>query len=198
MVDSEDNLYVVYSHFVTRVDAKTGVEVPIAGDGVVGFGGDNVKAIRTSLNGARDVAFDSVGNLYIADMANHRIRKVDFKSGIVTTVAGNGKFGFGGDNVKATTTSLAQPYGVAIDSKDNLYIADTYNHRVRRVDATTRIIRTIAGTGPGPDNLKGGFAGDQGPATESMLNTPWTWDSTEGIIYTLPTNTTTAFVELMH
>ena len=170
-VDSKDNLYVVYTRFVSKVNTKTGKEVPIAGDGGAGFGGDNVKAVRTSLNGARDIAFDSVGNLYIADSGNHRIRKVDFESGIITTVAGTGNFGFDGDGVAANKASLAQPYGIAIDSKDNLYIADTYNHRVRKVDTKMGIITTIAGNGPN-GAFHGGFAGDGGPATESMLDTP--------------------------
>ena len=170
-VDSKDNLYIAYNCFVSEVNTKTGREIFIAGDGVAGFGGDNVKAVRTSLNGARDIAFDSKGNLYIADMGNHRIRKVDFKSGTITTVAGTGKFGFGGDGVAANNTPLAQPYGIAIDSKDNLYIADTYNHRVRKVGAKKGIITTIAGNGPN-GAFHGGFASDGGPAKESMLNSP--------------------------
>ncbi len=105
---------------------------------------------------------DSAGNLYIADTDNNRIRKVS--NGVITTVAGNGTQGFSGDNGPATSAQLYIPGGVAVDSAGNLYIADTYNNRIRKV--SNGVITTVAGNGTV------GFGGDNGPATSAQLNTP--------------------------
>jgi uncharacterized protein (TIGR03437 family) len=106
---------------------------------------------------------DAAGNLYIADTGNSRIRKVS--NGIITTVAGNGGYGFSGDNGPATSAQLYDPYGVAVDSAGNLYIADTLNGRVRKV--SNGVITTIAGNGTY------GFSGDNGPATSAQLSRPY-------------------------
>src|SRR5438445_11718203 len=95
-------------------------------------------------------------DLYIADLGNERIRKIAAASGIITTVAGNGSFGFAGDGGAATSASVSGPAGVAVDASGNLYIADHYNHRIRKVDAATGIITTVAGDG------RPSFAGDGG------------------------------------
>jgi len=110
------------------------------------------------------IAFDSAGNLYIAETANHLIRKVDTTSSI-TTVAGNGMQGLSGDTGPAISASLDSPQGLAVDSANNLYIADTHNHRIRKLDLTTGIITTVAGTTPG-------FSGDNNLATSAKLNLP--------------------------
>ena len=110
------------------------------------------------------MAVDGAGNLYIADWSNARIRKVD-GTGTITTIAGTGERGFGGDGGPATQAQLDDPTGVAVDGAGTLYIADQYNHRIRRVDSTGTIT-TIAGTG------ERGFSGDSGPATQAQLDYP--------------------------
>src|SRR5439155_302851 len=129
-----------------------------------GGAGDGGAATIANLNGPASVAVDSSGNLYIADTYNHRIRKVDAASGIITTVAGNGVLGFAGDGGAATSASLNGPASVALDASGNLYITDYLNQRIRKVDAATGIITTVAGNGI-PD-----FAGDGGAATSASLN----------------------------
>ncbi|MXZ34401.1 MAG: hypothetical protein F4Z21_03880, partial [Acidobacteria bacterium] len=127
--------------------------------------GDNGPAIRARLYYPNDVAVDGLGNLYIADTDNHRIRRVDL-SGTITTVAGTGESGFSGDDGPAEPARLYYPRGVAVDAVGNLFIADTSNFRIRRVDPSG-IITTFAGTG------KRGFSGDGGPAVSAQLGSPW-------------------------
>ncbi|GEM_PF-1842256 len=136
----------------------------IAGDGRPGYAGDGGAAIQAQLKKPYDVALDRLGNLYIADSHNHRIRKVSV-SGTITTVAGNGQVGFSGDGGAATQASLSFPDGICVDGQGNLYIADTYNNRVRMVDAAGTI-RTIAGSG------HPGYSGDGGLAIHAKLFFP--------------------------
>ena len=136
----------------------------VAGNGTAGFSGDGGPATSASLNNPLEVAVDAAGNLYIADRANNRIRKVD-TSGTITTVAGTGTAGFSGDGGPAISASLNRPFGMAVDSAGNLFIADTSNQRVRKVD-TTGTITTVAGNGTAA------FSGDSGPATSASLNSP--------------------------
>jgi DNA-binding beta-propeller fold protein YncE len=137
------------------------------GTGEKGFGGDGGPASKATLNQPFDLAFDKSGNLYFSDTGNHRIRMVSAKSGIITTVAGNGKKGFGGDSGKATDAMLNEPYGIAIDDEGNLYIVDRLNYCIRKVEAATGIIATVAGTGG-----KSGFAGDGGLAVHALFVEP--------------------------
>src|SRR6478752_4689917 len=118
-----------------------------AGTGEKGFAGDGGPATGAKLDQPFDVAFDKAGNLYLSDTFNHRIRRVDAKTGIITTVAGNGKKGFSGDGGKATDASLNEPYGIELDADGNLFIVDRLNYCVRKVDAKTAFISTVAGTG---------------------------------------------------
>src|SRR2546425_443183 len=104
--------------------------------------------------------------LFIADRNNNRIRRVDLRSGIITTVAGSGTQGFSGDNGPATSAGLKLPTAVVLDSTGNLFFSDTDNNRVRRVDAATGVITTVAGTD------QAGFSGDKGPATSAALSSP--------------------------
>jgi uncharacterized protein (TIGR03437 family) len=134
----------------------------VAGDGAGGFSGDNGPAIGAALYSPQGLAVDSAGNLYIADLANNRIRKVS--NGVISTVAGNGTPGFSGDGGLATAAQLDQPYAVAVDSAGNLYIADCWNHRIRKV--SNGVISTVAGNGTP------GFSGDNGPATSAQLSDP--------------------------
>ena len=164
-LDGNGNLYIAdqYNNRIRRVDAS-GTITTIAGNGPGTFGGDGGPAHLAQLSNPWDVAVDGSGNLYIADLSNHRIRRVD-ASGTITTVAGAGRGSYGGDNGPAVQAQLARPRGVALDSNGNLFIADTANHRVRRVDASGTIT-TIAGTG------EVGYSGDGGLAVEAQLNEP--------------------------
>jgi len=144
-----------------------GVITTVAGNGTQGFSGDNGPAASAQLNGPAGIAVDAVGNLYIADSGNYRVRKV--ANGAITTVAGNGTAGFGGDSGPAASAQLSIGTGVAVDSAGNLYIADAYNQRVRKV--SNGVITTVAGSGS-TGSSSGGFGGDNGPATSALLNTP--------------------------
>ena len=165
-VDGAGNLYIADSlnHRIRKVDAA-GLISTVAGSGTPGFGGDSGPARQAQFALPSSVAADSLGNLYIADTFNHRIRRVDAATGIVDTVAGNGTSGFGGDDGPALQAQLARPYGVALDSSGNLYIADSFNHRIRKVDAAG-LISTVAGNGTS------GFGGDGRAALQAQLNNP--------------------------
>lgn len=142
-----------------------GIITTIAGNGTAGFSGDGGPATSAALYFATDVAVDSAGNIYIADYANLRIRKVS-TSGIITTVAGNGTLGFSGDGGPATNAAFHDPRYLAVDAAGNIYIADRTNHRIRKV-STSGIITTVAGNGTP------GFSGDGGPATNAAINYPF-------------------------
>jgi sugar lactone lactonase YvrE len=142
----------------------SGIITTVAGNGSAGFSGDGGAATNAGLYYPRGVALDAAGNLFIADVENSRVRKVD-TSGIITTAAGNGGYGFSGDGDAATNASLAGPVGVAVDGAGNLFIADTGNDRIRKVD-TSGIITTVAGNG------SYGFSGDGGAATNAGLAYP--------------------------
>ncbi|MDD2816145.1 MAG: Calx-beta domain-containing protein [Thiotrichaceae bacterium] len=170
-IDASDNMYVTDSlnHCVRKIDSS-GIITTFAGNcGISGSGVENISAnsTLTLLNAPQAVAVDTAGIVYIADTLNHRIRKV--KQGTITTLAGNGTLGFGGENVPAdsTTVQFNNPLGIAVTpSTGNVFIADTGNHRIRKVDVTANTIVTIAGNGTA------GFAGDNGDASLSTLNYP--------------------------
>jgi sugar lactone lactonase YvrE len=142
--DQAGNVFFVYENSVLRLDAATGVLTLLAGSGTTGFSGDNGPATAAQLNAPGGLAVDSTGNLYIADTMNNRIREVS--GGVITTVAGAGAQGFGGDGGQAISALLSNPGGVAVDSAGNLYIADTLNHRIRKV-SSTGVITTVGGGG---------------------------------------------------
>jgi sugar lactone lactonase YvrE len=133
----------------TTVDATFSQPIisTVAGNGTAGYNGDNISAINAELNSPGGVAVDTAGNIYIVDSNNDRIRKVTVSTGIITTVAGNGTFGYNGDNIPATEAELYAPYGVAVDSAGNIYIADFFNCRIRKVTFSTGLISTVAGNG---------------------------------------------------
>jgi hypothetical protein len=133
---------------VRKIDA-TGVITTVAGNGSPGYLNDGVAATNTRLKFPYGIAADGSGNLYIADLGNDRVRKVD-ASGIITTIAGNGSFGYSGDGGPATNAMLNQPYSVAVDGSGNLYIADFGNNRIRKVDSTGTIT-TVAGGSSVPE-----------------------------------------------
>jgi uncharacterized protein (TIGR03437 family) len=159
--DAAGNLFFVDQNAVLRMDAATGLLTLVAGNGTTGFSGDNGPATSAQLSYPEGIAVDSAGNLYIADTSNYRIRKVSH--GVITTVAGNGNFGIGGDNGPATSAQLSAE-AVAVDSAGNLYIVDTGDNLIREV--SNGVIATVAGTG-----MLGG-TGDNGPATSARFNKP--------------------------
>lgn len=169
--DRDGNLYIADSinHRIRKVDAK-GIITTFAGNGKGTFAGDGGPATAASLHLPNSIEFDDEGNLFIADEANHRIRKVDTK-GIITTVAGNGAPGFSGDSGPALRASLNFPSGLEVDRRGSLFINDRVNHRVRlvRPDGT---ITTLAGNGKGQLwRLLHGY-GDGRPAADVSLSHP--------------------------
>jgi DNA-binding beta-propeller fold protein YncE len=152
---------------VFRWDLRTSKISVVAGTGMKGFAGDGGPAKSAQLNGPHEVRFDSKGNLYIDERDNHIVRRVDMKSGIISTVAGTpGKNGYGGDGGLATQALLNQPHGITLDTSDNLFICDPLNNRVRRVDAKTGMITTFAGNG------EPGRAPDEGSLTAMPMAGP--------------------------
>lgn len=176
--DSSGNLIVVDTgnNVVRQVSASTGIITTIAGMGFNGYTGDGGPATQAELDNPISVAFDSGGNLYIADLKNNVIRKVSASTGIISTVVGNGIAGFQGDGGPAASSELNGPVVVVTDAADNLYISDCYNNVIRAVSASTGVISTIAGDGTA------GYAGDGGPATSAELYNPhgFAFDSAGG------------------
>jgi hypothetical protein len=183
VLDGAGDLFISdFSNHRVRKVTPDGIITTVAGSGPVdttpwtltssdtakngGFSGDNGPATDARLNGPVGLAVDAHGNLFIGDLLNHRVRKVEVGTGLITSVAGNGQAGSSGDGGLATEAQLNGCVALALDSAGNLFIADTNDNRVRRVDAGTGIITTVAGTG------KAGFSGDGGKATDARLNAP--------------------------
>jgi sugar lactone lactonase YvrE len=163
-VDKSGYVYIAdsYNNRVRKV--ANGTITTIAGTSAAGFSGDGGPATNALFNFPSSVAIDTAGDLFIVDQYNGRIRMIS-SSGIISTVAGNGNFGFGGDGGPAINAQFEYPEGIAVDHAGNLYIADTNNHRIRKV-SPGGTITTLAGTGTS------GYAGDGGPATSAQLNYP--------------------------
>ena len=168
IADSGDN--------VIREVTSAGIIKRIAGTGIAGLGyagPHGFPATLSSLDHPQDVAVNAAGDVYIADTYNNRVLMVT-PSGQVTAVAGDGTAGYSGDGRLATFAELNEPTGVAVDAQGNLYIADSANNVIRRVDAKTGIITTVAGdyAADQANGGLGGFSGDGGPATSAELNDP--------------------------
>ncbi len=163
--DKAGNLYLAdtFNHRIRRVEARTGLITTIAGNGTKGFSGDGGPAAKAQLNEPYGLVIDDQGNLYFADRLNYRVRRVSTKSGIITTIAGNGSKVYSGDGGPATNAGLAEPNGVALDGHGRLLIADVADHRIRAIDLASGQISTFAGTG------KGRHEGDGGPASEASI-----------------------------
>jgi sugar lactone lactonase YvrE len=165
-VDAAGNVYVTdeFNDRVRRIDRQTGVITTLAGNGSEDGGGDGGPAASASLVEPEGVAFDDSGNLLIVDTYNFRLRRVDGMSGVISTIAGTVVPGTSGDGGPATRAMLEVPFAVVVDGGGNLFIADTYGQRIRRIDAATGTMTTIAG------NLSlRGYHGDDGPATEASI-----------------------------
>jgi len=178
-LDANGNLYIAVAENqrVRVVNSSSGIITTVAGGGTGGNGG---LATSAELTGPCDVKLDASGDLYLSDSCitasagsgggqtsgPARVWRVDAVTGIITTVAGGGTSGFGGDGGPATSALLSIPAGLAVDASGDIYIADSGNNRIRRIDGVTGIITTVAGNGAAA------FAGDGGPATAASLNDP--------------------------
>jgi len=168
-LDSADNLYIAdtNNYRIRRVDKATGNISTVAGNGTTGFSGDGGSAILAQISSSYGIALDSADNLYIADVNNQRIRRVDKGTGNISTVVGTGIAGFSGDGGSATLAQINTIAGITFDNADNFYIADRNNYRIRRVDKVTGNISTVAGNGTT------GFSGDGGSAILAQMTTPY-------------------------
>ena len=186
-VDSSGNIYIADTgnHRIRKVDAASPYNInTIAGTGSKGDSGDGGPATEAEFYNPYGVFLDVSGNIFIVDQINNRIRKVDDSTGIITTVAGNGTGGHSGDDGQATEANIEWPKGLCVDASGNILIADTDNHCIRKVDASTGIITTIAGT---PDSW--GYSGDGGPAAEAQLS------GAEGVAVYVPPSTSSGGLE---
>jgi sugar lactone lactonase YvrE len=191
-VDVNGNLYIAdnFNNVIRKVEAATGIITTVAGNTSIvhsignisgipapGYSGDGGPATSAQLSRPQDVFVDSAGNLFIADGGNNVVRRVDAKTQVITTAAGNYSLGagFSGDNGPASSARLSGPAGIAADVYGNLYIADAQNYRVREVNAVTGIITTLAGNGIFT------FAGDGGPASSAGL-----WPYLPGLVALAP------------
>ena len=166
-VDVSGNLYIAdaSNQVIRKVDVFGTITTFAGTPGLSGYSGDGGAAVSAKLNLPYGVGTDLSGNIYIVDMNNAVIRKVN-TLGVITTVAGNGLPGFSGDGYDATNAQLNYPSGIAIDASGNMFISDQANNRVRKV-TSLGIISTYAGTG------LAGYSGDSGPAVAANLNGPW-------------------------
>ena len=171
-------LAAILTTFATRLGVlarEPGTITTVGGNGTQGYAGDGGAATSSQLNTPCGIALDGDGNLFVADYDNHRVRMIaavdgeyygqSVEAGNIYTIAGNGTQGYSGDDGPATSASLNSPSGIALDSSRNLYIAEFWNHRVRKVD-TSGGITTFAGTG------EADYSGDEGPATDAKLHRP--------------------------
>lgn len=147
---------------VRRMDAATGIVTTVAGTGVQGFSGDGGPAVIAQMSDVAGVATDPSGAIFIADGDSHRIRRVDPLTGTISTVAGTGVPGFSGDGGPATEAQLSVPGALAIDGIGRLLVADTNNHRIRRIDLASGTITTIAGNGSEDVPVEGQLAVESG------------------------------------
>ena len=168
-IDKKGNIFIAdANNYRIRKIAPNGIITTIAGTNSPVYNGDSIPAVMANIDVPRGISLDSIGNLYVADYYGNRIRKID-TSGMISTVAGNGYSGYEGDGGAATEARIHYPTDVHIAPNGDILIADTYNNRIRRVDAGG-IITTIAGNGTSETDY--GFSGDGGPATAARLHFP--------------------------
>lgn len=179
-IDANNNIYFSdYSHRIRKINASNGVITTIAGTGVAGFSGDGGLANLAQLNSPVGLAIDNDQNLLVCDLENHRIRKIDLSTGVITTIAGTGAIAFSGNGELAINAALNHPTGILVDKNNDIYISDRQNHRIRVINHSTNIITTYVGSG------NSGNSGDGGFATNARISTPYflTTDSTGNLIF---------------
>src|SRR5260370_2321320 len=167
-IGPDGGLYVceVDNHRIVRIDLKTGRIFRVVGNGKKGYAGDGGPGMDAELNQPYEVRFDKAGNMFFAEMQNHVVRRLDAATHIITTVAGTGKQGFGGDGGPANKAQLNQPHSITFDPQGRLLICDIANHRIRRVDLGTGTIETWAGTGEKKNPA------DRAPLAGAPINRP--------------------------
>lgn len=146
--------------------ASAQTTITIAGTGVAGFSGDGGAGTKAQVNNPYGLVIGPDGALYFCEIGNHRVRRLDLKTNLISTVAGSGQKGYAGDGGPAVAATMNEPYEVRFDRSGNMFFAEMQNHVVRRVDAATHTITTVAGTGVA------GFSGDGGPAVKAQLRQP--------------------------
>lgn len=166
--DTAGNIYFgdVLNRRVRKITVSTGIITTIAGNGSMGYSGDGGSATNARFHYPTGLLIDNAGNLLVSDIGTHTVRKIT-AAGIVSTIVGIGSAGYSGDNGSATNALLNQPAEIAMDSRDNLFIADHLNNVVRKIDAISGVITTVAGTGTA------GSYGDGGPATAATIIQPY-------------------------
>ena len=151
---------------IRAVDMSTGLISTVAGNGERGYGGDDGPALEAMFNIPQRIAIDDLGNLYVADTRNNRIRFIDMATGLIRTVVGTGEDSYTGDEGLAVDATISTPRGIALGGQNNLYIADSGNHAIRRVNLGNGNIYTVVGTG------EPGYEGDGGPSGDADVDGP--------------------------
>jgi sugar lactone lactonase YvrE len=167
-VNQQDHIYIADGGVgkIRMIDATTGVISTVVGTGIKGYTGDGSLATDARVGSPTSIRFDVRGNLYFSDSTYNVVRTVNAETGIITTVVGNGEYGFSPDGTPALEAPLKSPRGLEISSEGTIYVSDTGNNRVRMVDSKG-MLRTVAGSNDGGD------FGDGGPATQAKLNSPY-------------------------
>ncbi len=171
--DTAGNIYIADAgnNRIRKITASTGIITTIAGSGPTGIGtggasGDGGQATNAQLNNPSGVCLDKNGNIYIADYENNKIRRIDGVTGIIATIVGNGTTVYSNDGLMGTNVGIAGPIVVRADTAGNIFYCDQYNHSVRKIEALTGLVTTVAGNGIV------GYTGDNGAATQAQLNQP--------------------------
>ena len=159
--DKAGHLHFMDKNRIRRVDKDTGIITTVVGTGETSFNGDSIMAVYASLMPS-GFTFDTFGDMFVSDILGDRIRKVTIASGLITTVAGNGSFGYNGDGILATRAILASPRTITSDSLGNLYFIDEYNYRIRKITRSTGLISTVVGNGENSDSVSDGFLATSG------------------------------------
>lgn len=171
VVDAAGDVYFAdWSGFIRKLWVRNSAVTIVVGTGILGFGGDGGQAINATIGKAISMALDSAGNIFFADGANNRIRRVDISTGLITTVAGTGAAADSGDGGPAVKAGVSQPTGVTVDHEGNLYFSSSWS-RVRKLTATTGTIETVAG------QFITSFGGDNGPALNALF-----WDPIPSVV----------------
>ena len=159
----DGDLYIaeVENHRVRRLNLRTNRISTVAGNGQSGYSGDGGPAVKAALNEPYEIRFDQDGNMFVVEMMNHIVRRIDAADNTITTVAGTGQPGYSGDDGPANQAQLNRPHSIALDESGNLYIADIANHRIRRVNLDSGIIDSVAGNGDRQLPVDGHMAVDQ-------------------------------------